>query len=75
MTAKVYKIGEEVYVDGHSGFCHPSWEKIIDIKTRYQEDTGEPYQLVICGDQEYRADTGACVKGALAYFLTERTRP
>jgi len=64
-----FQIGQKVFIDGSSGFCDPSWEVITNIETKYDEDTGEPYQLIFCGGSSYRGDTGECITGPKAYYL------
>lgn len=64
-----YKVGQVISVDGDSSFCQPYNEVITDIKVRFDIITGTKYQLLICGNNHYRSDTGACVKGASAYYL------
>mgnify|MGYP006991635973 CR=1 FL=1 len=63
------KIGDYAKVDGFSGFCQCSYNKITDILTRYDETTGKPYKVVCCGDNWYHFDSGWCVRGASAYKI------
>ena len=65
----IYQVGQIVHIDGDSSFCTPSDEVITEIEVRYDEKTGQKYQLVICGNEHYRSDNGACVKGPSAYYL------
>lgn len=63
------KVGDYAYIDGCSSFCTGYYARITAIKTRYDETTGKPYDVVICGDQEYVKDTGLVIKGATAYSV------
>ncbi len=65
-----YKIGQQVYSTEDSGFCQGGWSTVTGLKIKFDENTREKYQLVICGDREFRGDTGDCVKGGSAYYLT-----
>ena len=61
--------GDYVYVDGDSGFCHGSDDRIESIETRYNEMTGDPYKVVVTKHGVYRFDNGECIKGASAYRI------
>lgn len=62
-------IGDYAYIDGESGFCYGSYNKITNIITKYNEDDGQPYKVIVCGKNEYRYDNGYCLKGAMAYSI------
>lgn len=62
-------IGDYVYVDGDSGFCQGSDERIKSIETRYNEMDGAPYKVVVTAHGSYRFDTGECIKGSSAYRI------
>jgi hypothetical protein len=64
------KIGDQIFIEGNGGFapCY-GWEKVIGIERRFDEITGEAYQLLETGGSKYRGDTGECVEGARAYYF------
>lgn len=68
------KVGDYAYVDGYSGFCYGSYERITDIVTRYDEVTGNPYKVIVCDDDCFRFDDGWCIKGATAYRIFHYAR-
>lgn len=68
------KVGDYAYVDGYSGFCYGSYERITDIVTRYDEITGEPYKVIVCGKGLYRFDNGWSINGAMAYSIFHYAR-
>lgn len=63
------RIGDYAMIDGFSGFCKGSYNKITDILMRYDETTGEPYKVVCCGDKWFHFDSGWCIRGASAYKI------
>ena len=72
---KEYKLGDTVTIGGYSGFCAPdSLETVAGIDYRYDEITGERYQI-ICTEgarRWFRSDTGQCVRGlGTAYRIKE----
>lgn len=69
ITKDEIKVGDYAYVDGCSGFCTGSYEQITALSTRYDEITGDPYDVVICGNNIYRKDNGETIKGAKAYSV------
>lgn len=59
-------------IDCYTGMGTAGRETITEIKTKYDEDTGAPYEVVVCGDHEYRADNGQCIKGPKMYYMVVR---
>lgn len=68
------KVGDYAYVDGYSGFCYGSYVQITDIETRYDENTGDPYKVIVCGKGLYRFDNGWRINGAMAYSIFHYAR-
>ncbi len=65
------EIGDEVYTDCHSGFCTGSWNEVTDILTKYDEDTGDPYKVICCGNRWFDARDGVAMTPPTAYWITE----
>lgn len=63
------RVGDYAYIDGYSSFCDGYKDRITAIETRYDETTGEPYEVIVCGKDEYRKDDGSTIKGATAYSI------
>lgn len=63
------RVGDYAYIDGYSSFCDGYKDRITAIKTRYDEKTGESYEVIVCGEDEYRKDDGSTIKGATAYSI------
>jgi hypothetical protein len=64
------KVGDYIAIDGESSFCHFSYCKITKIKTKYNEDTGKQYKLLIDEDNyEWNSSTGYCRNGLYAYGI------
>jgi len=68
---KDIEIGDTVYVDGMSSFCASSAgeEKVTNVKTKYDEDTGEPYKVICCGNHHFDSRDGWAIKGPSAYYI------
>lgn len=64
------KVGDYIAIDGESSFCHFSYCKITKIKTKYNEDTGKQYKLLVDEDNyEWNSSTGYCRNGLYAYGI------
>lgn len=64
------KVGDYIAIDGESSFCHFSYCEITKIKTKYNEDTGKQYKLLIDEDNyEWNSSTGYCRNGLGAYYI------
>ena len=64
------KVGDYIAIDGESSFCHFSYCEITKIKTKYNEDTGKQYKLLIDDDNyEWNSSTGYCRNGLYAYGI------
>ena len=68
--AKV-KAGNKVYIDCDSGFCHGGWELVTRIKIKYDEDTGQQYNVICCDDHEFDSRTGDAITPPLAYGIED----
>ncbi len=62
-----YKKGEFVWCKGVRGEMNK--EKITDIKYKFDEDTGEKYQVVCINDREYDGRTGEAKIPPYAYWI------
>jgi hypothetical protein len=64
------KVGDYIAIDGDSSFCHFEYSLISKIKTKYNEDTGQQYKLLIDEDNyEWNSSTGYCRNGLYAYYI------
>ena len=64
------KVGDYIAIDGESSFCHFSYCEITKIQTKYNEDTGKQYKLLIDDDDyEWNSSTGYCRNGLYAYGI------
>ena len=64
------KVGDYIAIDGESSFCHFSYCEIRKIQTKYNEDTGKQYKLLIDDDDyEWNSSTGYCRNGLYAYGI------
>lgn len=64
------KIGDKVYHDGDSGFCHGSVEEILNITTQYEELTGEPYGVIhLRNNMKFDIRSGWAMTTPTAYYI------
>ena len=64
------KAGDYIAIDGESSFCHFGYHLIGKVKTKYNEDTGKQYKLLIDEDDyEWNSSTGYCRNGLGAYYI------
>lgn len=69
---KTLEIGDTVNIDGQSSFCQPSTTVIIDIKTKYDEETGAPYKVyVTTGNHRFDGRNGWALNPPTAYYMKE----
>ena len=70
--SKELQIGDVVTVTGQSSFCSTSTSKILDIKTKYDEDTGIPYKIYVTeGDHKFDGRNGWALNNPTAYYIKE----
>lgn len=63
-------VNDTIYVDGDSSFCTGGYEEVTEIKTKYDEDTGEPYRVICTKDQKFDGRSGLAITPPLAYYIT-----
>ena len=64
------KAGDYIAIDGESSFCHFGYHLIGKVVTKYNEDTGQQYKLLIDEDDyEWNSSTGYCRNGLYAYYI------
>lgn len=68
---KKLNIGDVVTITGDSGFCNRSQEKIKDIKTQYNEKTGEPCEIYVIQSGQKFDLRGHAITSPLAYYIEE----
>ena len=64
------EIGDEVYVDCLSsmGASSCGMEEVSNISFKYDEDTGEKYKIIHCGESTYDSRTGSDRKYGMFYL-------
>lgn len=69
---KELQIGDEVTITGQSSFCSTSKSKIIDIKTKYDENIGVPYKVYVTeGGHKFDGRNGWAINEPTAYYIKE----
>ena len=58
MNYSKLKVGDKVLIGGDSGFCTDGEDTITRIYQKYDETTGEPYNVICCDEAEYSGRYG-----------------
>lgn len=70
MNLKNVKVGDNVIIGGDSGFCAPDYTyKVTEITIKYDENTGEQYNVIHCGDRLFESRNGQAISPPLAYYI------
>jgi len=64
-----YRVGESVSIDSDRGFCTGGLDTVTAVLTQFTKDTGEPYEVVYCGNSKFRADDGRPLTPPWGYYL------
>lgn len=68
---KNIKIGDEVLICGMTSFATDSKEKVTNIKIKYDEDSGEPYNVIQIGkDWLFDSRTGNAITSPTMYYIS-----
>lgn len=68
-TLETLEVGDVVYHDGDSSFCHLSKITVTDIEYKYDPDTGEKYKIICCSKLKFDGRTGHALNEPLAYYI------
>lgn len=71
---KDIKIGDTVYRDGYTSMAqnNAGEAKITDIKTKYDEDTGEQFSILqVDGGEWYDSRDGSCYSNKKSMYYIE----
>ena len=73
--AKAYyatlKVGDTIMIECYTGMGTGGKQTITDIKTKYNEDTGEAYPVICCDDQEFNGEYGYAMTPPIMYFIAD----
>jgi len=62
--------GDYVYIEPNSGFGDAGTERVTDIITKYDEDTGKPYKVICFKNHKFDARDGYAVSPPYGYHLS-----
>jgi hypothetical protein len=64
------KIGEKVWMDGYTSFGGgQKIVKITDIHARYDQDTGDPYNVICIDAHHFDSRTGEAINEPTMYYI------
>ena len=70
-TLSEHVIGDSVWCGGDSSFCDNSTDKIENIIVQYDNNNGEPYNVIILsGNRRFDSRNGQALTPPMAYYIT-----
>lgn len=68
------KVGDEVYVGCYTsmGASSEGNQKVTELKTKYDEDTGEPYTVICLGDHKFDGRNGGAMNSPTMYYIDDK---
>lgn len=68
-----YKVGDRVLVECTSGLETGNENTVIEIKTKYTEDMGEPYPVIVLeNNHEFDGDTLSALTPPYTYYIRHK---
>jgi len=65
-----FKAGDRVQVECYSGHGDPFVGTIKQIKVKYDEDTGDPYKVIVLNDgHQFDAVSGTAITEPTMYYI------
>ena len=69
-TCGMIKVGDEVNVECYSALGSGGKATVKEIKTKYNEDNGKPYKVIVIDDgQEFSAEGGEALTPPTMYYI------
>jgi len=71
MKLNEVNIGDKVYIDGYTSMAQQNFgvRDVIDIKYKYDEDTGERYKVIVINAGEFDSRTGESLNKNSMYYI------
>ena len=68
------KVGDEVYVECYTsmGASSEGNQTVTELKTKYDEDTGKPYNVICLGKHKFDGRDGGAMNSPTMYFIAEQ---
>lgn len=63
------KIGDMVMIHCLTGLGTGGKAKITNVKTKYDQVTGQKYKVICCGTHEFHRGTGEAMTPPWAYYI------
>ncbi len=64
------KVGDIVNVECYTGMGTGGPEKVTKITKKYNEHTGEPYEVIWCDDHGFEAKNGHAITPPTMYYIS-----
>jgi len=66
-------VGDMIYIDCDASFVTAGSSEIVtETRIKYDEDTGEPYKVICCGDHHFDARSGCAITKPTAYYISSK---
>jgi len=71
---KDIKVGDEVYVGCYTsmGASSEGNQTVTDVKVKFDEDTGEPYNVIYLGEHKFDTRNGGAINAPTMYYISEK---
>ena len=64
--------GDNVWIDCDASFVTAGgYHTVTEVKIKYDEDTGEPYNVICCDKHEFDARSGGAITPPTMYYISE----
>jgi hypothetical protein len=75
MKKQEIKVGDKVYVDGHTSMAQQNAHEAVveEIKPQFNKDTGNKFFICRVGDDWYKIDDGSCYSNEKSMYYIEFT--
>ena len=66
---KKFNVGDSVMINRFTSFGDYGIQKVTAILTKYNENTGKPYEVICFGKWQFSAVTGAAITEPYMYYI------
>jgi len=67
-----FNIGDEVCIECMTSIGTSRINIVTDIETKYDCNTGNPYNIICCDDGSKYKEDGTCISGPSMYYLDKK---
>jgi len=64
-------VGDVINIACETSFGNDHKGEVTDIKSRFDEITGRPYNIICCGSHEFDSRSGYAITSPTMYYISE----